>query len=72
MYQISRIELPGGRHTLLEDEHRVDRLLAWLPAGPVLDAETGEEVGVREHDLVQFRAREGGRRTVRTDDLTLL
>lgn len=57
MYQIS------GK---LEVEHRVVKLLKWLPAGPTA---TG---GHREHTLVQFTSRQGGIRTVRASHLTLL
>jgi hypothetical protein len=62
----------GDRNIWIEDEHRVDRLLKFLPAGPITDPETGEQLGERKHDIVQFIARHGGRRTIKTADLTLL
>lgn len=79
MYQISKVPVgrEPGRHVLVEEEHRVERLLAWYPAGPLgeHDPTTGERErsnGTREHDLVKFLAREGGTRCVRARDLQVL
>lgn len=71
MHQISQypaVRANGSRRLsgLLEDTHRVVRLLKWLPAGP------SSHGGHREHDLVQFVAEQGGIRTVAVKDLTLL
>lgn len=48
---------------MLEQEHRVVRLLKWLPAGPTADG------GRRKEDLVQFTAIRGGIRTVAVRDI---
>lgn len=64
--QISKVALSSGRTTILEDEHRVDKFLKWLPAGPI------SEGGHREHDLVKFVAHHGGIRVVRAADLIII
>lgn len=67
MYQITKIRLrPGGKVITIEDEHKVQKLVKFLPAGPTSDG------GHREQALVQFIARDGGLRTVNAGDLTLL
>jgi len=58
--------LPGAKHIWLEQKHQVYKFRKFFPAGPLPGG------GVREHDLVQFFAVDGGLRTVRTDALTLL
>lgn len=70
MYQISRLQTvpgdPSSGTVLVENEHRVTKLLGWYPAGPLADG------GERDHDLIKFVAQEGGVRLVRAADLTLL
>jgi hypothetical protein len=56
-----------GRNLIDEQEHKVLKLLKWLPAGPTADGE-----GHRKKDLVQFVAAHGGVRTVAADDLVVL
>ena len=56
----------GARFNWLEQKHQVYKFRRFYPAGPLPDG------GVREHDLVQFFAVDGGMRTVRVRDLTLL
>jgi hypothetical protein len=65
VHQISKLPRRYGG-SLLEDTHHVVKLLKWLPAGPTSDG------GHRAEDLVQFVAQQGGIRTVRVRDLTLL
>lgn len=81
MYQISRVPFDSSRPergwVTVEAEHLVMKVIAWYPAGPLLNDEetTGERErrdGERKHDLVKFVAREGGVRVVRAADLTLL
>lgn len=60
---MSRVHLGNGRYTVLESEHRVVRLRQWLEAGPLPDGT------VREKDIVQFTAEDGGVRTVKVADL---
>lgn len=56
MHQVGKVDM----------EHRVTKLVKWLPAGPTA---TG---GHREHTLVQFIGQKGGVRTVRVDQLVPL
>lgn len=76
MNQVSIARRPNGERELLEDEHRVIRLLKWLPAGPVEfdDANDNNERRTleRKRTLVQFVARHGGIRTIAVDDLIVL
>lgn len=51
---------------MIETEHRVQRLVKWLPAGPT------ESGGHRERDLIQFYAVDGGLRTTYVSNLTML
>jgi hypothetical protein len=51
---------------MIEDEHKVLKLMKWLPAGPTSGG------GERKQDIVQFIARDGGIRTVPAEDLILL
>lgn len=71
MYQIS-VMRTGDRNIWIEDEHLVQKLLKFSEVGPITDPETGEVIGERKDQLVQFIARHGGRRTIKTADLTLL
>lgn len=63
--QITRVRL-NTRYTMIEDEHRVEKLMKWLPAGPT------SEGGERKEDLVQFVARHGGIRTIPVNDLIIV
>ena len=51
----------------MEMDHKVVKLLKWLPAGPTADGN-----GHRAKTLVQFVAHHGGMRTVAVDDLVVL
>lgn len=66
VYQITRASpaIGGG---LIEREHVVLKFLKWLPAGPTEDGQ-----GHREHDIIQFISRHGGKRTVRASDLQVV
>jgi hypothetical protein len=58
---------PGSPKTaLLETEHRVQKLKAWLPKGPT------DSGGYRERDIIQFYAVDGGLRTTYVSNLILL
>jgi hypothetical protein len=65
VHQITKIPFSDGGG-LLEDTFHVTRLLKWLPAGPTAND------GFRKDDLIQFVAREGGIRTIKVHDLTVL
>lgn len=56
----------GGHRIWIEAEHKVIRFKKWLPAGPTSDG------GVREKDIIQFIARDGGCRTILAEDLAIL
>jgi hypothetical protein len=51
---------------MLETEHRVQKLKAWLPKGPT------DSGGYRERDIIQFYAVDGGLRTTYVSNLILL
>lgn len=62
MLQLSRVAaVPGGPKQMLEVEHEVIKFRKWLPKG-----------AGRADDLIQFIAKHGGTRTVRTKDLTVI
>lgn len=56
-----------NKYVLAEDEHKVVKLLKFLPKGPTADG-----VGNRTHDIIQFVAEVGGVRTCRARDCMLL
>lgn len=57
---------PTSTYKWLEVVHEECTFRRYLPAGPLPDG------GVREHDLVQFFSLDGGLRTVRLDQLSIL
>ena len=51
---------------MIETEHKIVRLLKYLPAGST------ESGGNRDRALVQFIAEDGGKRTVACEDLVYI
>ena len=56
----------GKRKHYTDTVHDCTRMRRFLPAGPLVNG------GYREHDLIQFYARDGGIRTAAIRDLDIV
>ena len=75
MLQLSRVSLtsdPDSEKVMLEVDHHVLKFRKWLPAGKTEARDANGKRIKRKHDLIQFISENGGKRTVRVKDLTVV